>query len=145
MKMQLKLKFILKIITVFLIILNIGLLIYWYSYLYEECSSLSMVPASLKVEEGSRKVVGFNTETDSLKFGTVSAGSSVQRSVKVQYSKEAKVKIFSRGNLSSWLAASPSGFSLSAGETEEVFFKVDVPADAAPGDYSAEVKVCFQE
>ena len=53
------------------------------------CSKVNSVDTSISVITTNRVVIGLNTDTDSLKFGKVSAGASVKRSIEVNYKKNA--------------------------------------------------------
>jgi len=108
------------------------------------CTVVNSVDTSIDIAAAD-KIVGFNTETDSLKFGKVSPGSAVRRSIEVNYKNSAEVKIFMEGNFTSWVTATPNDFLVNANELKKVSFEANVPGDAEPGSYQGKVYFCFSD
>ena len=109
------------------------------------CSSVQELNSSLTLKTGDRKMLGFNTDTDSLKFGVVSPAARVKRSVWVNYSRNAEVEVSFSSDFSSWVTIEPSRLSLQSPVAQEVFFLVEVPDDALPGEYQGRARFCFRE
>lgn len=110
------------------------------------CSTTEIMGASIRVKDVAGKgMLGFNTDTDSLKFGVVSPGILAKRSVYVEHSEDADVTIGVKGDLAPWLTVEPLSFHLTTQEQQRVFFNANVPADAADGNYTAKVIFCFRE
>ena len=64
------------------------------------CLNQRIIPASIEVQAGELKYVGFNTDTTSLNFGKVSPGAIVRRSIKIDFSQATNVTIASFGESS---------------------------------------------
>ena len=84
-------------------------------------------------------------DTDSLNFGVVSPTALAKRSINVQYSKEAMVKVKFEGDFSEWVSISPEEFLLNPKENKKVSFEVSVPEDAQKTVYTGSAKFCFIE
>ena len=110
-----------------------------------DCSTSEIVPATLEVVHNQRNYLGFNTDRDSLNFGKVTPETQVKRSVQVGYSLPAQVQVSAETDFSSWLRIDRAQFMLSPDKSQEVIFTVDVPKDAAPGNYSGDIKFCFSD
>lgn len=110
------------------------------------CTTLEKIDATLTVKIiPERNMLGLNTDTDALKFGVVSPGIAAMRKVNVQHSRDASVRARMDGELGRWTSISLSEFELSAGETKEVAFEVNVPTYALPGNYSGTAVFCIKE
>lgn len=109
------------------------------------CSSRDIIDASINVAESEKKIIGFNTDTKSLKFGHASPGVSVKRIIEADYSKETEVIVEMDGEFSSWTKITPSRFNLNAGEKKEVSFEVTIPNHAPVGEYQGKAVFCFIE
>lgn len=114
------------------------------------CSSVKRIAAALKVRTPpQRSMLGFNTDTDALKFGIVSPGMAASRKVTVQQREKATVSIMMEGQLGSWTSISPSVFEVGAGtgvgESQEVIFDVEVPLWTPVGNYTGEAVFCIKE
>lgn len=124
----------------FLIFLGIN---YWHSHF--SCDSVEYLDSSVNVTVSSLPMLGFTTETDSLKFGKISPQGGVRREVFVTHSTPAKLRIEMESEFASWIDIDPAETDLIAGESKSVAFVLNVPAAALPGDYSGRVKFCFLE
>lgn len=109
----------------------------------QDCATIDYVNTSIEIEEGERKHIGFNADTDALKFGKVSAGSIVKRSIDVMYNKPSTVLVSLDSDFSPWVKINPSSFNIVANESKRVFFEVTVPQTAEVGTYSGQVKFCY--
>lgn len=119
---------------------------YFYLWRAKSCDELRVVDASIKVLiPKGRGYVGFNTDTDSLKFGGVSPGATSQRRVLVEYTKDALVNVTMMGSITSWTEISPTLLALAAGEKKEVIFDVTVPQLVMPGNYTGKAVFCFKD
>ena len=110
-----------------------------------ECTTTELVDTSISVERSYKKVIGFNTESDSLKFGKVSPSSSVKRSINVQYNRDANVIISAEGDFARWIDISPNSFFLQGGSNKEIIFTALVPKNSMSGDFFGKVRFCFKE
>lgn len=108
------------------------------------CTSINEVNASIEIVSGTRSLIGFNTEKDSLKFGRVSPGAIVKRTIEVSHTPPAEVIVAATGNLSSWIKIEPVEFSLVPDQIQEVTFQAIIPSDAANGNYFGRVQFCFR-
>ncbi|MEK6900535.1 MAG: hypothetical protein AABX05_05405 [Nanoarchaeota archaeon] len=131
------------LILSFSLLIGIFLLVDYYGK--NSCATTDVVDTSLEIVEAERKVIGLNVDTDELKFGKVSPGAIVKRTMLVNYSAEAEVKVVVEGNFSSWLMITPPKFKIKPEQQQEVVFEVFVPGDAAAGNYTGKVKFCFME
>jgi hypothetical protein len=109
------------------------------------CSTVNAVDTSIRVVTDNRAVIGFNTDTDSLKFGRLSSGASVKRSIEVNYKKKANVNVLINGDFAHWIKPTPYDFEIAPGKIEKVNFEVFVPENAQTGNYTGKVYFCFQD
>lgn len=118
-----------------------------YSYFsWPGCSLVHQIPASVEVRTvPGRALLGFNTDTDSLQFGAISPASDVTRSLTVQHVQDSQVRLTATGDIFFWLSISPQEFSLPAATSQQVFFTLSVPPNAAEGTYNGTVTLCFRE
>ncbi|MBI1968700.1 hypothetical protein HYS49_02215 [Candidatus Woesearchaeota archaeon] len=118
-----------------------------YTFLsWPRCSELREIPASVEVRTApGRAFLGFNTDTDSLKFGGVSPNAEVVRSMNVQYPFDAEVRLVADGTLASWLSINPAMFTLAAQEPQQVTFRLLVPPNVYDGNYTGMVRICFRK
>ena len=111
-----------------------------------ECSQVRYIESSLEVRStGGKSFIGLNTDQDALKFGGISAGGSVIRSVEVINTKKSQAAVFMEGELAGWVEITPNKLELEENEPQSVFFKVSVPEYAFDGNYTGRVKFCFKE
>lgn len=134
------------VVAVFLVVLSLLLLVYsWFIYSPERCSTVKSMDASIIIESASRSIIGINTNTKYLEFGTSSPSSIVQRSITTNYSQDAQVQVLMIGPLASWVGITPNNFNLLAGENKPVDFVVNVPVNASEGLYNGTAIFCFRE
>lgn len=113
---------------------------------WPRCSEVRELPASVEVRTvPGRALLGFNTDTDGLKFGAVSQNAEVIRSVTVHYPADAEVRLVAEGALASWLSIQPATMPLVAQEPQQVQFRLLVPPNAPDGNYTGTVRLCFQK
>ncbi len=110
-----------------------------------QCSTIDTVDSSITVKKTELPIVGLNTDTGSLKFGVVSPAASVKRNIKVAYTKAAAVNILMEGDLQPWVAINPAQFAIEPNRTITVEFIAGIPADAAEGNYTGKVIVCYKD
>lgn len=130
------------VVVAFIVVLSTFYTIY---SLWPRCSTFKTLDTSVTIELGKRPIIGINANTDSLAFGKVSPDSGVLRSVKINYTDDATVRVAVDGPFASWVNITPATFSLPAGQSQEVAFDLYVPAGAAEGSYNGTVIFCFQE
>ena len=126
-----------------LFIVVMGSFIY-FEWKQMQCSTMDSVNASISVQTGSLRYVGLNADTDSFKFGKVSPGSIVRRSIKVEYDREVMVTVLVNGTFASWVSVNPAEFYLPEDQRREVNFDVTIPETAVDGNYTATVYFCFR-
>jgi len=89
------------------------------------------------------KKMGIVLDNDALRFGSVPIGVTSFRSIVANnvYNRSIIVKISFTGNISKYINTSPRSFMMQPGETREIFFTVQNPADrsAEPGVYDGYV------
>ncbi len=111
-----------------------------------KCTKLESINTSVEVKTiPERALIGLNADTDSLKFGAVSPGTTGRRSIKAQSDFAVLAAVSIEGGISPWIDLSPSEFELDAKEIREVYFELKVPLDALDGSYSGIVNFCFRE
>ena len=108
------------------------------------CDEVRLVDMSIVIETKALSSIGVNTETDSLKFGKVSPLALVQRSLIVNDTRDAEVRVYLQGNLSKWTVVEPAEFTFKANEGRQVEFTVDVPESTLAGNYSGKALFCFK-
>ena len=109
------------------------------------CDNRKVIDASVSVVNTERRMIGFNTDTDGLKFGVVSSGALIEREVTVHYDHNAEVNVLAEGSLASLMSAKPSSFYLPANTSQKVTFTITVPENALPGNYTGKVTFCFTQ
>lgn len=113
------------------------------------CDEVIPINASVTVVRGGeRRLVGLNADTDMLRFGSLAPGTEVQRSFFAQISpisQPARALVTVTGNIQPWLRVEPTEAKLLPGteKQKEFFTFLQVPRDAAEGDYSGKVLVCL--
>ena len=110
-----------------------------------ECTKIDSVNASITIKKSIQPIVGLNTDTDSLKFGTVSPKAVVERTMTVQYSNQAEALVMMEGDFAAWTEIDPSQFSLQPAEKKKVLFKVSVPEEVMEGNFTGKAVFCFRE
>ena len=131
------------IIWLILILVAIGVMIY---FKIPQCSVMQTINASVEVKAiPSRILLGMNADKDSLKFGVVSPGTEVVRSVNTQYVRNASVRVWPQGSFAEWMSIDQAEFSLASKENRQVMFHVNVPLDATSGNYTGKVVFCFKD
>ncbi len=109
------------------------------------CDSMDFVNTSVAVAAPSgRRFFGFNTDTGSLVFGTLSPGVVATRTLQVQASRPGTVRIVDAGSIAAWLSIDPAQFKLAPGSSQQVLFTLSVPAFAPKGNYTGEVRFCYR-
>lgn len=112
---------------------------------WPRCSEVRELPASVEVRTvPGRALLGFNTDTDGLKFGAVSQNAEVIRSITVHYPSAAQVRLVAGGALAPWLSL-PGTLELAAQVPQDVRFRLLVPPNAPDGNYTGTVRLCFQK
>ncbi len=89
------------------------------------------------------KGVGINTDSDQLTFGRKSPGAMSSRFITVQYPQDTEVRVKIRGDMKSWLYVNESAFLLPANVTRTIEFKIIVPQDTIPNNYSGDISIYF--
>jgi hypothetical protein len=84
---------------------------------------------------------GLNANKDSLIFGNNHPGGWGQRSFYVTAHDSSRVRIKIDGSISGMLYISENNFILESGETKRVYVDLNVPEDAALGNYTGRIKI----
>jgi len=126
-------KIIRRHVILFLIVLLLlgalfGIFIYrWYS--------LQTVNVPIEAEITSN-MIGFNTGTDRLYFGSVAPGGSGERLTHVVCATRCRVVVSVDGVVAPWIVVSQNKFVLDEGVRGDVLFRMYVPESAALGNVS---------
>ena len=116
-----------------------------------DCSNIDSVDASVTIETSSKNAIGINTDTDGLKFGKISPGGQVKRSIFVKYNTSSEVSVLFQNvdsdslAFSSWITIGPKNFNIFSNTSQQVFFTLDVPLNAKSGNYTSKIIFCFSE
>ena len=111
----------------------------------DQCDSIHTIPAELTIKNlPGVRTLGFNADTDALKFGIVSSGIWPKRKVNIQHAQKAEVEVQMKGDLSSWTEIKPNKFTITPNMTQEVSFTVGVPVIAEDGNYTSQAVFCFR-
>jgi len=79
-----------------------------------------------------------------LNFGWISPGSSAVRYIDIGNDKQnARVKLSATGDFADWISVSKNNFLIRTGEQEEIALTAAVPAGAAAGNYTANLRIEF--
>ncbi|MBI2668505.1 hypothetical protein HYX14_01555 [Candidatus Woesearchaeota archaeon] len=108
------------------------------------CSSLQTLDAFVQVKSSDLRYLGFNLDTDALKFGVVSPGARGKRVVMVNNTLDSTVVIKAVGEMAAWMNVTPQNFTFKAYHPQRVEFELFVPPDAKEGDYTGKVLVCHK-
>jgi hypothetical protein len=102
---------------------------------------IKVIPIELLVG----KTIGFNTDTDILKFGTIPPGYQGARYINISNSESfpMKVKLSIDGEVTGWFRTDKNNFMLQEGGQENIKIIADVPKDALHGNYSGNLYVIF--
>ncbi len=117
-----------------------GLGAFFYSFFIVQ--GVHEIPASVIVQ---KEVMGLNTDTDALRFGSLKPGTGSSRFVKVVSKESSWVTIQVKGNLASWVWVSNESFFLNKGDMDEIRIKVDVPDSVEDGNYTGKVIFIFRQ
>ena len=110
------------------------------------CTSREIINSSVTVRAVSGKIYyGLNADRDALKFGAVSPGTEVRRSILAQYSKDAQVTVRMLDDLAPWTIIEPRQFYLPTQTQQQVYFTLLVPGWAKDGNYTGKAEFCFTE
>ena len=95
---------------------------------------IEKLPMDMKVGDN----IGFYSDTDALHFGTVYAGDSSKRSVRIsnEYDYSVKVIVKNKGNFSKWIKLSENGFIIEPHGTRFLNYTTYPPVYAPIGKYS---------
>lgn len=97
----------------------------------------------LEVNVTDQPLIGFTTDTDRLRFGTVTRGGHAERKATVVSAQDAVVFIKTTGAVGSWVSVSDNSFRIDAGVPREVLFRLTVPEGTLPGDYAGEAVITY--
>ena len=92
-----------------------------------------------------KEVMGLNTDTDALRFGSLRSGGGSNRFVEISSEKPSWVTVQLKGDLAQWVWVSNESFFLDKGEVDKVRFKLDVPGSAESGNYTGTAVFIFKE
>ena len=133
-----------KIVIVAVIIIIVMSIVAIYNWV-DQCDSVYTIPAELTIKNiAGVKLLGLNTDTDALKFGTVSSGIWPKRKINFQHAKKAEVEVRMNGDLAPWTEIEPLNFTIIPNVTQEVSFTVGVPAIAKDGNYTGQAVFCIK-
>ncbi len=94
---------------------------------------------------GQRDIMGLNTDTEALRFGTLRPGVGSSRFVEVSSKKSSWVTVQLKGSLAPWVWISNESFLLNKGNMDKIQFKLDVPNSAENGNYTGTAVFIFRE
>ncbi|VVB68467.1 Uncharacterised protein [Candidatus Norongarragalina meridionalis] len=117
-------------------------LIFAYAHAWDEEVRVAM---HLNVSDNAR-TMGFNVGTDALWFGRVPPGAAGSRDLTVanHFAYPRDVEIRAEGNITQWITAAPSSFSLNPNEGQIVDVSVEVPRNATPAEYDGTLIILFR-
>jgi hypothetical protein len=88
--------------------------------------------------------IGVDSGPEKLNFGWVGPGFTTIRYIDIGNQKQdAKVKLVVSGDFASWIHLSENNFVINTGEKKEIAIKTTVPANAQPGNYTANLHIEF--
>ncbi len=130
-------KFLLILLITVLVSFSLTFLFYTH-YFIQDVQKLDM---KMKVGE----VVGFDTNTSVISFGTIPKGGSSQRTVILENMEKRPLKVYTkkRGEMAKWVYVSEESFVLDANEKRELIFTAIPSKDAEKGAYKGWVKFIF--
>ena len=111
----------------------------------DSCNTIDTLQASAKIMNDPGRI-GFALDKEILTFGSISSDQIAKRAIRVQYSKDAFVKIKVNGSLSPLISSiEPNNFLLKEKEIQGVTFTLEVPQNTKEGNYSGTISICYQE
>ena len=91
-------------------------------------------------------VLGLNTDTDAIWFGTVSRGNTGMKHINIAAGKTGVYVIKIQGEpLDDWISVSKNNILLETGENKSISISVTVPMNAEFGDYNGTLEVYFRK
>lgn len=115
--------------------------IVYFKYTYPSYKSLPMF-----VETTNKLLLGINTRTDGLYFGTIPSGDGGKRFITLTNSHKmpVEVQISTIGHMSKWVTVSRNFFVLQPGESETISAMILVENDVPPGNYTGEMLIRYK-
>ncbi len=127
----------LKLILLIALILIIVFFIISSILSYKKLEGIQTLDVNVKVGDH----LGFNLDSDSLNFGTITPGGGSSRGLILESEKPLMVHISFEGSISKWVVPSKNDFVLNG--RDNVSFSINVPPDANLGDYTGKVFIIF--
>ena len=89
--------------------------------------------------------IGFNLNTDALRFGKARPGNYATRYLDLKHDNDMPltVSIYVEGGLKDWISTDANEFLLAPDEVRRVAFRADVPRDAGFGNYTGTIIINF--
>ncbi|MBD3163715.1 hypothetical protein GF323_00780 [Candidatus Woesearchaeota archaeon] len=84
---------------------------------------------------GESSSMGFNVDPDGFHYGTMPKGSSGKREITIEAEEDVVVSIIKKGEIGKWVE-NPNNFLIKEGEKMKVGLILNVPENAAAGNYS---------
>ncbi len=128
-----------------ILIIIIAVLILFNTTLISEKSCDVKETLNISVTAVKNPTLGFNTETDGLKFGHINPGATSTRTISLKHSQNASFKIFIEGSIKSWIKVNPQKAELLAEEPQTITFDLTLPHGTSLGPYFGEATICIKE
>ncbi len=111
-----------------------------FNYFFEQ--DLIVLDANVRVGEN----IGFNTDPDALRFGTIVPGGASKRFINVTHSNDfpMSVSITAEGDIAEYLSTSDNNFVVGPEEDRKVSIYVSTPGYIQKGNYSGRVYIQFK-
>jgi len=135
--MQIRPKHLIILVLLPLAISFIVGLLFWNWYVLDE----RIVDIDVSVTNES--LLGFNTGTDKLYFGTLARTGSSERKATAITAFDARVAIEVRGKVAQWISVSQNNFLVEPNVPQDIIFRINIPEDAMPGNYTGKATIRY--
>ncbi len=114
------------------------------SILYLVSINDSTVEMGMSLNVNDDLLVGYVTETDSLKFGDMPRGSITLRPITINSTSANRVIISTEGALGAWASVSDNNFTLYEGYSKKIDVIITIPPDAKVGNYTGTLLIDYE-
>jgi hypothetical protein len=124
-------------LIIVLILISSALFLFNWNYIVD----IKYVDMKVKADD----ILGINVNSTSLDFGRTSLGSQVSREINLtnNFKFAVTARIMNSGNITPFVSVSQSEADILPGEKVTITYFVDIPIDAAKGEYIGQSRVVF--
>jgi hypothetical protein len=98
----------------------------------------------IEVTVTNTSLLGFNTGTDKLYFGTTNPGGISDRTAAIVTSYESIVTVSVAGQVDGWVSVSENNIRMIPNEPRDIRVRLRVPENATPGNYTGAAIITYK-